>query len=543
MVYDEVFGPTRVITPKRYFKVLSGDQRLQPEVYIKPLVHTSILATNKKVYDEALDTLYRGRTVRGSIRQLIELLRNDNIRPLLRRIEIDDHFKAFQNPRATHMLLRVLRTLHVPRIRSVTILSDKFAFAQHKGRAYITVREFATWAHLGEAICVNIGRFQLCGKFSHIQIVYRKLVKMWPNVVSTPEDYDVYADMLGLLRFHGYSIFPALYNAAAWAAHTFLRRWVGLYNEVLRAEFGLNHYLMGKSTEQQALLVQFVRSARCLQHQHPGSFIPSYARYVHESRSRHRLMNTLRPSDDHEMLAWATDILSVNIAGFHPSLQGNDRQAYFQLAHWAETDGGMHTLDIMKMHISSALRGDVDAIYVSHPVFPGFLEYTSKIQSSLIGYPMQILHREPADLSPQRIRQLYLLQLAMDFWRYSLIPHQQVVDGWSLRLFQRYLLADPSVHEDEANRATLEDMRTIIRTILISFASPETSFHKKAARLRRTKEPVAVLDPDLVPALAWEYGRVVVEGWRDMLSIRRYLSFNSISAAALPHIGTPSAPP
>ena len=191
------------------------------------------------------------------------------------------------------------------------------------------------------------------------------------------------------------------------------------------------------------------------------------------------MMNMLRPNDDPEMLAWATDILSVNIAAFHPSLQGNDRQAYLQLAHWAETDGRMHTLDIMKVHISSALRGDADAIYVSHPVFPAFLEYTSKIQSSLIGYPMQILHCESADLIPQRIRQLYLLQVAMDVWRYSLIPHQQVVDGWSLRLFQRYLLADPSVHEDEASRATLEDMRTIIRTILGSFVSPEASFTRK----------------------------------------------------------------
>ena len=191
------------------------------------------------------------------------------------------------------------------------------------------------------------------------------------------------------------------------------------------------------------------------------------------------MMNMLRPNDDPEMLAWATDILSVNIAAFHPSLQGNDRQAYLQLAHWAETDGRMHTLDIMKVHISSALRGDADAIYVSHPVFPAFLEYTSKIQSSLIGYPMQILHCESADLIPHQIRQFYLLLLAMNQIRYVHMGQQQLVDAWSLRLFQRYLLADPSVHEDEASRATLEDMRTIIRTILGSFVSPEASFTRK----------------------------------------------------------------
>jgi hypothetical protein len=47
MVYDEVFGSTKVLTPKRTFRTaLAGDQLLQPGVYVKAPVHTSILATN-----------------------------------------------------------------------------------------------------------------------------------------------------------------------------------------------------------------------------------------------------------------------------------------------------------------------------------------------------------------------------------------------------------------------------------------------------------------------------------------------------------------
>lgn len=528
MVYDEVFGPTRVITPRRCFKTaLAGDQLLQPEVYVKAPVHTSILATNKRIHSEALDTLYRERVVRGSITEFKTLLHNAGFRDHVRRIEIYDYFQAFRNHRFAHMLLAWIQTL--PQIRSTTILSDRFAFTQHNRRSYITVCEFAAMMQLGEAVCVNIGRFELRGRFSHIRIVHRKLVKMWPDVASTPEDYDVYADVLGLTNLHGECIFE-MFNVALWAAHTSLRRWVGLYDELLRGHFGLDPYLLGKSNEQLALLGRFVHSHRGLQHLNPGSSIPSYARYVHESKARHRLVKMLRPSDGPEMLTWATDLLSVNITAFYPS-QADDRQAYLQRTHWADTDGGMHTLDFMKMHMLSALRGDVDALYVSHPVFPKILEYTAAVQSLLTGVRQQIQGSD--DLTSRRIRQFYLLQLAMNIWRYPLGQHQQaVVDDWSLRLFRRYLLADPSVREAEAYRATLEDMRTVMGTILGSFMSPEPNFHLEAAKLRRMHRPAIGLDPDLVPALAWEYGRLFVKGWRDMLRIRRYLSINSICGAA-----------
>ena len=181
----------------------------------------------------------------------------------------------------------------------------------------------------------------------------------------------------------------------------------------------------------------------------------------------------------------------------------------------------------------SALSGHVDAVYVCHPVFSWLLEYTTFIQSSLTNYPRQIVRRD-APPNPHQIRQLYLLQLAMNKIRYTNMGQQQMVDAWSLRLFQRYLLADPSVREDEVNSAILEDLRTIMETILRSFTSLKASFHLKAARLRRNREPEGGLDPDLAPALAWEYGRLFVEGWRDMLKTRRYLSIKSICGAAQP---------
>ena len=330
MVYNEIFGPTKIITPKRSFRTaLSGDQLLQSEVYIKAPVHTCILAASKKIKEEALDVLYRDRTVRTSMDQLGRLSRNDGFRNLVKWIEIDDHFMAFQNPIPVLLLGGLPRVS--PQIRSITILSDRFAFTQHNGRTYITVREFATMMHLGEAVCVGIGRFQLRGRFSHVQIVHRKLVQMWPNVASTPEDYDVFADVLQLPSFNDDRTF-SMFNVGAWAAHTSLRRWVGLYDEFLRVGVDLGPYLTGMNYEQRLLFGRFVLSLRRLQHTYPGSSIPSHADYVHQRRMRNRPMNKLGPSDGPEMLAWATDVLSVNIAAFFP-LRGVTRQPTLQRAH------------------------------------------------------------------------------------------------------------------------------------------------------------------------------------------------------------------
>jgi hypothetical protein len=273
MVYQEVFGPTGVITPMLHSQTaLSGDQLLQPGVYIKAQVQTSLLVTNKGISEEALETLYRGRIVRGSIIQLQMLLCNDDFRDLVREIEIDDQFTKFRNHHFAHMFL--LRIQVLPRIRSITILSDKFALTQHNGRSYITAREFATMMHLGEATCVDIGRFQLSGKFSQIHIVNRKLVKMWPNVASTPEDYDVYADVLGLDSVNDRCIL-SMCNGVAWAAHTSLRRWVRLYDEFMHPP--PDPVLVDKTDEERALLGKFVLSTRELQHLHPGTSTPNFA--------------------------------------------------------------------------------------------------------------------------------------------------------------------------------------------------------------------------------------------------------------------------
>jgi hypothetical protein len=156
----------------------------------------------------------------------------------------------------------------------------------------------------------------------------------------------------------------------------------------------------------------------------------------------------------------------------------------------------------MKMHLLSARRGNVDAIFLSHPLFPEVHEYTAAIKSLLTGYPRHILRGEIHDLNPRQIRQFYLLLIAIDHGRYPNPGQQQLLDNWSLRLFQRYLLADPSVWEDETSLATLDDMRHIMRFVIHCFVQNNGNFLALAALLRRTDEPTDELDPDLVPTLA-----------------------------------------
>lgn len=154
---------------------------------------------------------------------------------------------------------------------------------------------------------------------------------MWPNIASTPEDYDVYADVLQLPSLNDEGTF-GMFNLAAWGAHTSLRRWVGLFDEFLRVDVRLDSSLAGMNDEQRSLFDRYVLSLRGLQHMHPGSSAPRFSEYVHQSRMRKRPMNMLRPSDGPEMLARATDLLSVNIAAFFP-LRGVNRLVILQRAH------------------------------------------------------------------------------------------------------------------------------------------------------------------------------------------------------------------
>jgi hypothetical protein len=174
----------------------------------------------------------------------------------------------------------------------------------------------------------------------------------------------------------------------------------------------------------------------------------------------------------------------------------------------------MHTFVVMNMHMLSALNGNVNAHYISHPVLKK-LEKTSVIQPRLAWFPPQILGCATYDLNPRQTRQLYLLHLAMGLPESSDQQHQHSIDSWSLQLLRRYLLADSTVSEDEAKGATLEDMRDVWRTVVPRFGEVDEDLDDLCLRFRRDDKPPDTLDANLVPMLAWEYGRVFVHTYRN----------------------------
>lgn len=509
MVYDEIFGPTKVIIPIYDDRgEIIGDELLQPALYTKAPVQTSILATNKRVFQEAVDTLYRHRTVRGYQMQLVRLLHNKNFRELVESIEIviDVCYGPFSNPGSAQNFLLQLQTL--TRIPSITILSDDWAPSCEFRSDIFTVQEFTNHTGLGSATCVDIGRFQLNGRFSRIQILDRKLVKMWPDVVRTPDDYDVYADVLAIINANDSCL--RMSNVPIWAAQTSLRRWVGLYQEVFRCAFSPDEdaLLAELNAERRLILTQFQRSLLCLTHHAIENPVNIY-----EDRARGKPLKPLKLGDDPALLAWATDLLSINTTAYHSCEDQFRVSGDPRFIHWVEFRGGMHTLEIMKRHATAAASGQANAYYTPHPVFTNHVRETAVYHEYMLHHPHPILQHHDYDMDLDKIRQWCALHTAVYPGRYR-AEYRRIEDKWAAQLFRRYLIVDPGVRADEARRATLEDMRKAMRKMLNSFGSLDDAILKKAARLRRNVFRLSRLHADLLPTVAWDYGRVFVDIWR-----------------------------
>lgn len=231
-IYDRIFGASEVITPvKGGNTTLNGYCLLQPGATAfstKPRLHTAILRASKLIYKESLDVLYKNRTVRGNIEQVRDLLCNKTFRDHVGRIEIEAEVDdCTKEPRIRTFAPTLLQLQALPRNPSIVILSDRLGLIDNTGEGYVTVREFVRRTYLGQALCTDIGRFSLSGRFKDIQILHRKLVKMWPEVVNAPNDYYVCGDVQAVIE--ATPLHPWLLRVPAWAAQTSLRRWVGLY--------------------------------------------------------------------------------------------------------------------------------------------------------------------------------------------------------------------------------------------------------------------------------------------------------------------------
>lgn len=212
IIYGHVFGPSEIVTP---YRDLGHSE-----------VHSSILATNKLVYDEAIEVLYSRKTVRCAIDQLYNLFDDSAFKRLARRVQIDD--SLHQYAKSSPVLLKALKHLRsLPRLRSAAILSDSLSEAGvNDNEDYLSATEFALKAGLGSTTCVDVGRYQLQGDFDHLQIVHHGRGKLWPTVRATPDDYNGFDDAMTILA--SLQVSPLVTNVPLWASHTSLRCWVDI---------------------------------------------------------------------------------------------------------------------------------------------------------------------------------------------------------------------------------------------------------------------------------------------------------------------------
>ncbi|KAK4624328.1 hypothetical protein CLAFUW4_05418 [Fulvia fulva] len=186
-------------------------------------IPTAIFAVNRQLHDEALETFFNNKVIQVTFSQLEDLLQQTSFQAFVRDIEVMACDQAHEARAVQNVLIKVQG---LPRLRSITILSDYLAFTGAPDK-HVTVRQWTSAVGLGIPTCTDIGRYQLHGAYSKVQFHHSKILAMWPNVRTTPDDYDALGEAEEIQ--HHWSIAEYVSNLMAWSSHSSLRLWVGLY--------------------------------------------------------------------------------------------------------------------------------------------------------------------------------------------------------------------------------------------------------------------------------------------------------------------------
>lgn len=180
--------------------------------------------------------------------------------------------------------------------------------------------------------------------------------------------------------------------------------------------------------------------------------------------------------------------LSITIYHTSYGATGTQRRRW-QKAHWAETDGGMSTIEFMSMHQDIARASLPDSRYVRNPVWPGELEVIDQAVYWIESYKALFKgtssscssYRDAKRLGDLDMRQLSDLHIALtgldpDFEREDDDEYVPDLDRWSAGSLRRYILASGQVRPSEItalDSASLSDFHTIVEATLSVLASEE----------------------------------------------------------------------
>jgi hypothetical protein len=506
-IYGHIFGTSNTIKPSDSTASLGVDKsELNPAALIAnphtPL-ESSILATNKLIFREAVQVLYHNRVIRATLIDLKQLLQDKDFVANVESVEITDCWNGVKSVSCSG----ILDNLHeLPRIRSIVILSDCLSIAGSKlgtPTTFMIVPRFIRHkAGLGHATCVDIGRYQLHGKYSRVHVVDRRLTKMWPSAQSVPAGYDAWADLDAIMQ--RWKLRVHVRDRMRLALQTSFRCWVGLHEEVvlMRASGKIlelrNQTRNGTISETDAakldLADRYMKAA-------VGLYLPLEF-FMQDPKLRS--LRDLMPGDDPTVLSRATEYLALNITTFRrePDRQVIHRAPNLVTAHWAEADGGLDVVEEMIEQQELAFAGLPSASYILDPVRSDRLIESSLVRDHIkgAGFERLISPAALAALEPMEFMQFAHLSIAANP-AYSLVPRRsnksygKELDAWAIDLLKRHLLAskcsDPSMIQD----MSLEDLRKSLSLLL-----------QRPSLSKARTDPPEDLDPDLFVPLAWSYG-------------------------------------
>ncbi|PPJ51976.1 hypothetical protein CBER1_10699 [Cercospora berteroae] len=325
---------------KHYNHREEGDEPTEAFVE-QSFIESPIMATNKQIHGEAVDTFYNEKIIRLTFTQLdvaLGALASGNSRSLdkTRYMEMARHIEIVQCKSARRdSVQRCLARLHLlPRLKSFTVLTEFLTTVGPPSEHY-TAQQWAADMGLSGLVCVDIGKFDFKddSKLAKVQLLNSKLVRMWPAVKSTPEDYDPVKEVARLRK--EWAMSASVSNLYSWASHTSLRLWVAMHealvvyaadkeagDDTANQDLGDDHFIdWMRSTVQRG---------------------PSFTHFVNRPRggiSTH----VLGPQHDPARLEAATELLAMNITSYRLHAEDLEEGFPFRITYaspsWPELGG------------------------------------------------------------------------------------------------------------------------------------------------------------------------------------------------------------
>lgn len=189
---------------------------------------------------------------------------------------------------------------------------------------------------LGNLVWIDVRRYVVKGgKLDGLLFENSEMLKMWPNVKSTPDGYDGYYAALDIRRGWRLGGYPSSFFA--YASQTSLRVWVGLCEQLAeRAGKGIPPPPLGQIVNCEHMdrlsVIDYLKKRSDVRLVPPA---PAHGDRVP--------LHKLGPQHDAETLEWASEFLAMNIEtfGFMTEVEADwDVMTVDAKAFWPEIEDG-----------------------------------------------------------------------------------------------------------------------------------------------------------------------------------------------------------